>query len=111
MSFNPAFACPPWCDPRLCRTFPTNLIHRSAPIEFGSTVDDKVLTVGLEQRDEIGIPGTPEVLLQIEDTASACHCGRDLILDASLSTTDARFLMAALGVTVDKLETLLAVTR
>ncbi|MBN9101783.1 MAG: hypothetical protein J0I49_27345 [Pseudonocardia sp.] len=114
MSIIPAHTCPTWCDPRLCKTWPSTLIHKSTPIQFGSTSDDTVLSVGLERRDEIGMfssTGDVDVLLTIENTACACHCGRDLELDTALSTTDARFLMAALGVTVDKLETLLAVAR
>ena len=55
MSIIPAISHPSWCDPRLCTTSASNVFHLSTPVEFEVTasLDDKRLTVALEQRDEI----------------------------------------------------------
>lgn len=88
--------------------------HRSTPIEFASTRDDRVISVGLDRVDEIGlyeVTGAVAVLLTIVDTASVDHAGDDRVLETALSATDARFLMAALGVEVDRFEQLMAAAR
>lgn len=106
-------AHPTWCDPRLCRTFPSNLIHRSAPTAWDLGTDMRV-AVGLTRSDEIGAfenTGVPVVTLGLADTESVTEHGEPIDVDAWLDAPNARLLAAALITVAEQLEAVQAVTR